>query len=173
MSAPRVIGLDLSLTGSGVATDSIGTFTIRPGDLRGLPRLAYIRGHIEGLLSTTPADLAVLEGPAYSRAGGAGHHEAAGLWWMVAGDLTAAGIGVLIASPSTLKKYATGRGNATKADMRMALFQRTELDLRDDNQVDAWWLHAIGLEYLGHPAIPLPAAQVAASCKLTRIGGSE
>ena len=47
-------------------------------------------------------------------------------------------------APATLKKYATGKGNATKADMRMAWFQRTGEDVRDDDAVDALWLRQIG-----------------------------
>jgi len=55
-----------------------------------------------------------------------------------------------------LKRYATGKGNATKADMRMALFQRAGLDVRDDNAVDAWWLRAMALDHYGHPLVAMP-----------------
>ena len=58
--------------------------------------------------------------------------------------------------PASLKRYATGKGNATKADMRMALFQRAGLDVRDDNAADAWWLRAMGLDALGAPVVALP-----------------
>lgn len=164
--APSVCGLDLSLTGTGIATRT-GTLTVKPGDLRGLSRLAYIRGYVCGAVDG--CTLVAVEGPAYSRALGAGHHEAAGLWWMVASDLTTAGLRVIVVPPSVLKKYATGRGNATKADMRVALLTRTGFDLRDDNQVDATWLRYLGLDYLGHPVLKLPADQHLAVNKVARL----
>ena len=64
---------------------------------------------------------------------------------------------------ATLKKFATGRGNATKPDMRMALYQRAGIDLRDDNQVDAWWLRQLGLHLLEDPErMELPQTHLAA-----------
>ncbi|MFI6903059.1 hypothetical protein ACIBKY_17485 [Nonomuraea sp. NPDC050394] len=167
-----VVGLDLSLTATGLA-DTPGTRTIKPGirtikagDLRGCDRFAYIASEIFGDGMAQTADLVVIEGPAYSRALGSGHHEAAGLWWHIVYRLTALDVPYAVVPPTTLKKYATGRGGATKPDMRMALFQRAGLDLRDDNQVDAWWLRAAGLDHLGHPPVTLPQAQRDALAKV-------
>ncbi|MFI6814460.1 hypothetical protein ACIBG7_18760 [Nonomuraea sp. NPDC050328] len=162
---PVVVGLDLSLTATGVA-DATGTRTIRSGDLRGCDRFSWIANDILGDGTVQAADLIVIEGPAYSRALGAGHHEAAGLWWHIAYRLTALGVPYVAIPPTTLKKYATGRGNATKPDMRVALIKRAELDLRDDNQVDAWWLRAAGLDRLGSPLVELPKAQRDALAKV-------
>lgn len=169
MTGLRAVGLDLSLTATGIAPVSGVTLTVQPGKgLRGAARLAEMR---EGILSIATAggvpDIVVIEGPAYSRALGAGHHEAAGLWWQVVCSLHTAGIPYAVASPSALKKYATGKGNATKSDMRMALFQRAVLDLRDDNQVDAWWLRCAALDRFDEAPVLLPAAQRAALDKVT------
>jgi Holliday junction resolvasome RuvABC endonuclease subunit len=61
---------------------------------------------------------------------------------------------------ATVKAYATGKGNATKADMRMAWFKRTGDDERNDNIVDALWLRQIGLDAVGDDtALPMPKAQ--------------
>lgn len=69
--------------------------------------------------------------------------------------------------PTSLKKFATGKGNATKADMRMALFQRAGIDCRDDNQVDAWWLHQIGLHISSSlPRLVLPQTHTVALDKI-------
>ncbi|TDD32470.1 Holliday junction endonuclease [Actinomadura sp. KC06] len=157
----NAVGLDLSLTATGIAPVSGVTLTVQPGKgLRGAARLAEMR---EGILTITTAggvpDVVAIEGPAYSRALGAGHHEAAGLWWQVVCALHTAGIPYAVVTPSTLKKYATGRGNATKADMRVALLQRTGLDLRDDNQVDAWWLRCAALDSVCEAPVALPKAQ--------------
>lgn len=72
----------------------------------------------------------------------------------------------VLVPPATLKKYATGRGNATKPDMRVELLKRTGLDVRDDNQVDAWWLRALGMELSGEPLLTMPAVNRAALAKL-------
>ncbi|MCX4468742.1 hypothetical protein OOK41_00150 [Micromonospora sp. NBC_01655] len=55
-----------------------------------------------------------------------------------------------------MKKYATGRGNAGKPEMAVALYKRAGRELADDNQVDAWWLRAAGLDHLGHPPADMP-----------------
>ena len=167
---PRVIALDLSLTATGIATVSGETLTVQPGKtLRGAARLCDMRETIlnAALGTDFDPDLTVIEGPAYSRALGAGHHEAAGLWWQIVCTLHSAGIPVAVVSPSALKKYATGKGNATKPDMRMALYQRTGEDIRDDNQVDAWWLRAMGLDHLGAAEFGVPKAHRNALAKVT------
>lgn len=166
---PRVIALDLSLTATGIATVSGETLTVQPGKtLRGAARLCDMRETIlnAALGTDFDPDLTVIEGPAYSRALGAGHHEAAGLWWQIVCALHGAGIPYAVAAPTALKKYATGKGNATKADMRMALYKRAATDLRDDNQVDAQWLRLMGLDWLGFSPVLLPTAHRDALAKV-------
>lgn len=168
MSTP-VVGLDPSLTGLGLATPE-GTFTItsKPAtDVTGrAERLVTMLDKVAGLIGEE-VSLVVIEGPAYSRQLGAGHHLSAGLWWLLAADLTYRGHQVIEVPPTTLKKFATGKGNATKADLRMALYQRTGDDVTDDNQVDALWLRQVGLHLTCDPTlIPLPEAQREALAKL-------
>lgn len=156
---PRVIGLDLSLTATGIApwVDGMPTFTVRTVTADGDQRLRRIvvdarteaYDHVKG----EPIELAVIEDLPT-------HAHSAGITGMVHGAvrcaLMALGVPYALIPPASLKKYATGRGNATKADMRMALYKRAGLDLKDDNQVDAWWLRAAGLEHLGCPVVEVP-----------------
>lgn len=155
---PRVCGLDLSITATGIATwDGRPTSTIRTvtsdGDQRLRRIMVTVRADAWDYLKSEPIDLAVIEDLPT-------HAHGAGITGMVHGAVRVAlmekGVPYALVPPATLKKYATGKGNATKPDMRMALYQRTGLDLRDDNQVDAWWLRAMGLDALGHPIIDLP-----------------
>ncbi|OPC85345.1 hypothetical protein B4N89_27350 [Embleya scabrispora] len=99
------------------------------------------------------------------------HAKGAGITGMAQGVVRQALLGAAVpyalVTAAGLKKYATGTGNANKSDMRMALYKRTGLDLRDDNEVDAWWLRAMGLDHLGHPVVELPAAQRAMLDKVT------
>lgn len=155
-----VIGLDPSLSATGVATAE-GQETIPTKPAKTLPtRVARLEGIVAEVALRAPAtSLVVIEAPAYARAN-AGTHVGAGLWWLLACSLLARGCEVVQVAPSTLKKLATGKGTASKADMRVALLKRTGLDLPDDNQVDAWWLRQAGLHLLHDPAaIELPKTQ--------------
>jgi hypothetical protein len=158
VSAPRVVGLDLSMTATGIADVDGLTWTIKPGSRHvGDQRLADIVRATN--VAAAGARLVVIEDLPK-------HAMAAGITGMVHGAVR---IGLLSYSrpyvllpPASLKKYATGRGNAGKPEMAVALFKRAGLELADDNQVDAAWLRFAGLQLLGAPAFPLPAAQVAA-----------
>jgi len=95
-----------------------------------------------------------------------GEHQRAGLWWYLVTTLDMQGHHIIEVPPATLKRYATGRGNATKADMRMAPYRRTGIDQPDDNLVDAAWLRHLGLDLLGAPEVRMPEAHRAALGKL-------
>lgn len=165
-----VVGIDLSLTATGVcAVDgSLHTIKSAPSGDSVAERAARIIRVTNDVIAHIPTNvsLVVLEGPAYSQQAQAGVHLRAGLWWSVATTLM--GQRVVEVSPSLLKKFATGKGNATKPDMRMALFQRADLDVRDDNQVDAWWLRQLGLHLIESPdRIALPQSHTVALAKVT------
>lgn len=166
---PRVIGLDLSLTATGIAPwiDGMPTFTVRTATADGDQRLRRIavdaRTEAYDHLKSEPIELAVIEDLPT-------HANSAGITGMVHGAVRCVLMDLYVpyalVPPASLKKYATGRGNATKADMRVALLQRTGMDLRDDNQVDAWWLRAMGLDHLGCPVVEVPKAHRDALAKV-------
>lgn len=167
----QITGLDLSLTGTGIARltvaggkhvlelatiGSAGTANATLADRA--ERLADLQRRI--VHAATPADLVVIEGPALSR--NTGHvWDRAGLWWLVV-EWLAQTTDVAILTPTTLKKFATGRGNATKGDMRVAWLTRRGEDCRDDNQVDSGWLACAGAHHLGSPVLALPKTHTAA-----------
>ena len=169
--APVVVGLDLSLTATGVAT-SIGTKLVTSTGHKGdtldqrRARLLDMVGRI--MNEVTPlADLVVIEAPAFSRTQGA-MHDRSGLWWLVVAALHDSLQNVTEVTPTALKKYITGKGVATKPDMRMAIFKRFGVDVADDNEADAFALRALGLDLLGHPLAPMPAVNRSALEKLPR-----
>ena len=47
---------------------------------------------------------------------------------------------VIEITPSEVKKFATGRGNADKASIRLSIFKRWEIEAEDDDQADAFVL---------------------------------
>jgi Holliday junction resolvasome RuvABC endonuclease subunit len=160
-----VVGLDPSLSATGVFTNGLPwTITTKPTAKTALARVGRLSEIASEVTRHVPdGALVVMEGPGFSRGAQAGHHLLAGLWWLLALTIVEVCEADLVeVSPTTLKKFATGRGNATKADMRMALFKRTGLDLADDNQADAWWLWQIGMHLVGDPAaLDLPKDQLA------------
>ncbi len=152
---PLVIGLDLSLTSSGVAgegwTNHIRTKT------RGDYRLHYLAGQIADFIKR--ADLVVMEGPSYGHAALGGHEDMAGLRCMVRVFCYRRKIPYAVISPSSLKLYAAGYGKAAKGEVRSAVADRygvhTEGAARYD-EADAYVAMAAGMDWLGYPLAVLP-----------------
>ncbi|MFF9478045.1 hypothetical protein [Streptomyces sp. NPDC014733] len=166
---PHVIGLDLSLTSTGIAgTD--WACAARPGTRRGHERMTWLLATIAGFMTQEP-DLVVVEGPAYAQGRQAGHHELGGLWWLATHDLWRRGIPYAVANPHHRTIYATGRANpaqhlpraerarAAKGMVRNAVISRYGIDCEGPgryDQADAAILAAMGLDWLGHPTAPVP-----------------
>ncbi len=161
MSAtPKVVGLDLSLTSTGVACawprGAYDTSRIKPGEkLRGHQRLALLLDRI-GLVATD-VDLVVVEGPAFGAKGSA-YHQLAGLWWMATHELWKRDVPLAVASPAAVKQYATGRGTAGKDDVLMAVARRFPDFNGGNDEADALVLAAMGADWFGMPLVTIPAA---------------
>lgn len=158
---PRVIGLDLSLTSSGVASSLGWTDTIRPKKIRGLERLRMILESVRAY--TSGYDLVVLEGPSFGHSGFRQHEELVALRWMIRDVVDRQQAPFAIVPPATLKLYATGRGNATKNDMAQAMDLKYPgrtpgfLAGRRFDEADALALADMGAAYLTNAS--LTAAQ--------------
>lgn len=140
----RVLGLDLSLTSTGVASDLGWTDRIRPGDLRGLERLRYITRTIGDYARTGRYRLAVLEGPSYGSRYGS-PHERGGLWWMVYDLLDRHEIPVAVAPPTCLKLWATGSGAASKTAVLDSMLRRyPHAEITTSDEADALALAEMG-----------------------------
>lgn len=180
MMDTTIVGLDLSLTGAGVAT-------IQPADLgnlaEGLRRygvhtfgrkgsksesLDARRRRIHTLimqirdvvmsLDSTP-DLALIESPATSQT--TGHsHDRSGLWWGVVEMLYQLGIPTIEVGISKVKIYALGKGVGAKDEVMAAVIRRyTEVPVTNNNESDAFVLAAIGARLLGDPVERTMAGQ--------------
>lgn len=157
-AAPRVLGLDLSITATGICLPDGTTHTIKTRDKDGDRRLQTITDHIGEALDNTTGALVVMEEAPPGLKGTAikAIHMVHGA---VRLQLITAGIDYALINPTTLKGYATGKPGADKIAMAMAAFKRAGIEFADDNQCDAWWLRAAGLDWLGDPAVQMPAAQ--------------
>jgi len=159
-----VIGIDPSLTSTGICTPTDVWTAPDPrykGDRRLHDLWLQVNMAVTGL--DEPA-LAIIE-DLPTHAHGAGKTGMA--QGVVRHCLIDNGIEYVTVVASTLKKFATGKGNCGKPDMRMELYKRTGLDIPDDNQVDAWWLRQIGLHLIEDPGrIDLPKTHLAALDKI-------
>ncbi|MEV7871459.1 Holliday junction endonuclease [Streptomyces sp. NPDC088124] len=163
MTALRVVGLDLSITATGIAYRDGSTGTISGPSEHGDRRLLTIEQAVTIALGGPDIglgplpDLVVLEDlPTHARA--------AGITGMVHGVVRALllrrGVPYVTLTPATLKAYATGKGTADKTAMALAAYKRSGgSEFTDDNQCDAAWLRWAGLDWLGAPEVTVPAAQ--------------
>ncbi len=166
--APRVVGLDLSLTSTGVAFGVARAEALRYKG-RGHGRLAWLRAEIRQ--RTNGADLVVVEGAAFASGAQAGHHELAGLWWMVTHDLWRRGIPYAIVPPHSRTIYAMGRANPAQEHPREKRAKIAKGMVRDAvrrvyglecegagryDESDAAVLAAMGLDWLGWAAAGVP-----------------
>lgn len=165
----RVIGLDPSLTGTGIAGHGWSLAVASTGNVvkDAYParwwRINDLAARVVEQVGMP--DLVVIEAPSFDSKSTSAH-DRAGLWWKLYGRLTGAGIPVATVTPSQLKKYALGKGVGSKAQVIEQVTRRlghiwTDL-AGDDNQADAVVLCAMGLDAVGAPVVTLPAANRAA-----------
>ena len=160
----NVIGIDLSLTSTGIAAvvdETIVSETIVSKPNKADPTGAVRRNNIVRELSTwitAEPNLIVIEGPvqrSYAVIGLSMLHgcvlELLRAWCLL--DRT------LIVPPNTLKKYATGKGIAPKSEMVGHLIRRlgdAVEGVPSNDEADAIWLAALGAHLLGTPLVDLP-----------------
>lgn len=154
----KIVGLDLSLASTGVAviTDhGTTTHTICSKPTKTptlLNRTARLYGIKETVLDhVRGADLAVIEAPAYDSRTGF-QHERSGLWWAVVKGCLSLGIETVEVTQGSVKKYATGKGNAHKDQVLAAVVRRyLEILVDGNDQADALVLAAMGARAYGRP----------------------
>lgn len=169
-----VIGLDLSLTATGLAAvTSDGGFTVttvgstgkRADTLTDRDRRLVDLVRRIGLFLQEWDDytLAVIEGPSVMSKGGS-NWDRAGLWWLTVQMLDPARTAV--AAPTTVKKWAAGRGNADKAAVAVGVARLwPEAEPTNDNEFDALAMATMGAQKLGL-AVPSRAHHMDALVKV-------
>jgi crossover junction endodeoxyribonuclease RuvC len=154
-----VVGLDLSLTGTGISTpDGVRLVESKGAKAATLADRAHRLDSLmrKILRDCSAADLVVIEQPAFSRTQGS-QHDRSGLWWLVVSSLIYAGVPVAEVTPSGRAKYATGKGNAGKDAVLGEVIRRFPgYTDSNNNTADAYVLMAMGLEHVGHPLVELP-----------------
>lgn len=151
----RVLGLDLSLTSTGVVVlGSAGGEVVGVQDsvaikskLRGGARLEEIREQVMAEVDLFKPELVVIEGYAFGRPNQmAALGELSGV---IKHALYLDGWPFIIVPPTRAKKFACGKGNAKKDQIRLDVFKRWSFEAKTNDEVDAYVLARIGLAYLG------------------------
>lgn len=139
----RYLGIDQSLTGTGVClVEEDGRFvvmsTVDTDDLRGAPRLAYIRDTLTSMVRMFgPVGHAALEG--YSMGSINRPFDLGEVGGIVRIVLTDAGVRFNVVPPTVLKLFATGHGHSPKEKMISAA-EAEGVCPKDNNQADAYFL---------------------------------
>lgn len=154
-----VVGLDLSLTGTGLARYRGGAFdavlhlNTKPPKSEGHERLDYILGEVRWI--TDRADLVVIEGLSFQFDA---ERANAGLAWLVRHQLWEDGVPYALMPPANRSQYATGSGKATKTEVIEAvnsdLFPGAQT--KNNDEADAIVLAAAGLRQYGQPVDNVP-----------------
>lgn len=153
-----IVGIDLSLAGTGLAvldTRSTELMTTRRLPTKKssdsivdlLERMRHIRTCCSEL--TYGADLVVVEEQSYASTGSAAR-AIAGVWYLVVDQLLSDGLSFAMVPPSTLKLYATGKGNTKKREVSLAVARMwPDVVTASDDTDDAIVLASMGADFLG------------------------
>jgi Holliday junction resolvasome RuvABC endonuclease subunit len=153
---PRILGLDLSITCTGLSGPD-WTDTIKPSKkLDTLARMdVIVRDLVDRFIGGV--DLVALEGIAM--AAHDTNRQIAGLNWVVRRELWKRGVPFASVPPMTLKQYIAGKGNASKADVVREVTRRFPWFEGGEDEADAVALAAMAAERVGSPMAFMPKAQ--------------
>lgn len=162
------LGLDLSLTGTGVIILEDGKIIKRHlikskpvGDLplNEVRRIRKIVEEIEMIVSENEIQIAVIEGLAFMVRNATALVQLSALNYMVRGMLDDYHIPFVIVAPTSLKKFVTGSGASKKDVMLIETYKRWQVSILDDNVCDSFGLAKIGESLLATKIDKLPAFQ--------------
>lgn len=175
MTQPLVVGIDPSLTALGLAVgrttedmriEELSSKGKTSDDVRArLTRYEALAAEIFTRIDSIEArpSIVLLEGYSYASSGSTVIlGEFGGVLRLL---LVRSGLRVVDVPPSTLKRWATGKGNAGKAAVVSALTKRYGRTFETDNEADAFGLAVIALQLTG-ASEPANAAQREAIAQL-------
>lgn len=137
----NVLGLDLSLVSTGWARPN-GESGVIVSSQKGMARIA----DIEALLTEVGlyrASLVVIEGYSFASKGRA-IISLGELGGVIRYELFMDNTPFIDVPPTMVKKFASGRGNAKKDEMRLEVYKRWSVEFKTEHQVDAYVLAKIG-----------------------------
>lgn len=143
----RAVGIDPSISGTGIAIlgcvpEVHGAPKARPDTgegarewLHSVERAQWLAGWV--CARTLPGDLVAIEGYGY---GGPGLAVLVELGALIRARLLDRGVRFIDVAPAALKKFACGKGNAKKDEVRLAVYKRWGFEHASNDAVDAYAL---------------------------------
>lgn len=164
MASQRILGVDPSLTSTGLATVEGGR-VLQVSRIRskkkGHERIQEILGGIHEHL--TPGTVVGIEGTAMG-AKGASVVQIFGLWGIITHRLWEWKVPYYVVTPTARAKYATGSGSAGKDEVLAAVIRRhLDVQITGNDEADALTIAAMGARKIGHPV----DGKVSAACQST------
>ena len=163
---PTLVGLDLSLTSTGICVDgdaeSIST------KLKGIPRLNCISLMITNRLAGIPDPAVCIEGYSFGSRNSQAH-SIGELGGVVRMALWKREIPWVDIPPTCRAKFATGKGNAAKNEVVSSISARTGIVWSGkgaDDMCDAWILEEMGRAHLNMPRYEWPKINLSAMDKV-------
>jgi len=147
-----VVGLDMSLTGSGICVvqndvSTIETLKTGPHDFScDLERLLYITNTVMSKIPQTPSLICIEDyfiPMSTAQTGAAMSLNSLGTLMRI--KMYEAKFPFIIISPPQLKKFILGKGVGQKSLIMKEVFKKYNVDVKDDNQADAFVLAQIAL----------------------------
>jgi len=148
-SSIQFLGLDLSLTSTGFSTNGITGRISTP--TKGAERLYLISNNIISLIKEHAINVVIIEGYSFASSNSQAH-SIGELGGCVRMRLWENEIPFVDVPPTSRAKFATGRGNASKAEVISSISAKTGKVFAgkgSDDECDAWVLEQMGLTHLG------------------------
>lgn len=178
---PRILGIDSSLTGTGLARAdmpdgqvqlaTVGASKPKPGDKSWISksrRVHEVLDQIAAAIADTVPDAVGLEELAYGAQGDAAvvlHW----LWGEVIDLVRHTSAELYLVNVSGVKKFATGKGNAKKDEVMLAMAGRyPHIPIKDNNQSDALAVCMMTARHIGVPFDTMPAKNLEAMAKVAQ-----
>jgi Holliday junction resolvasome RuvABC endonuclease subunit len=146
----RLVGLDLSLTSTGVSIN--GSTHVIAVKERGPERLSIVSRQIADICLSERIDCALIEGYSFSSRNSQAH-SIGELGGCVRMRLWENQIPFVDIPPTCRAKFATGKGNASKGEVISAISAKTGKVFSGaggNDECDAWVLEQMGIAYLGN-----------------------
>jgi crossover junction endodeoxyribonuclease RuvC len=163
-----VVGLDLSLTSTGVAWldgHQHGCYHIPTDEKAPMgERLDRIKSRVWQTCNS--AELVVVE---FLYKGAKGIEATAQVHGLISWMLWRDRVPTRYIPPSNLKTFALGKGVGSKTEMTLAASRRLGYEGCSDDEADALWLAHLGAHLLGRPAVDLPQSHLRALAKIKAV----
>lgn len=178
----RLMGLDLSLTSTGISSSGKTMCLMPAKSQRGAERLSFMSRAILDKIKNDSIECVIIEGYSFASKNSQAHSigELGGCVRML---LWESRIPYIDVPPTSRAKFATGKGNAGKTEVISSISSKTGLTFSGagaDDECDAWVLEQMGYAYLGISEFNWTKEQMAGLLKVdwsamesTRYGGGQ